>query len=348
MTYSSAHTYLLSAILLTAACATGASAQTAQPAAPSAPPAIAAPAAAPPVLVPLPFPDAVLKAATDLFAKANLPAGDGRLDIVIDPLIDGISGAQSAATREIGQRLGAFLKAKEPRFDVQPFNTASVAKSPYLLIGTFTAINTANQPAGPKDAYRFCLALADLKSGKVVGKGVARAKPEGIDVNPTAAFNDAAMWIKDPTIDGYVKTCQATKLGDNIDQVYFAGINTAAAVSDAVLAYDGGRYADALKFYTAASTAPGGEQLRVLNGLYLTNWKLNKKKEAADAFSRLVDYGMKSERLAMKFLFTPGSTQFIKTATVSAPYPLWLQLIAERSDKASACLEAPQLPQACV
>ena len=339
MTYSSAHTYLLSAILLTAACATGASAQTAQPAAPSTPPAVAAPAAAPPALVPLPFPDAVLKAATDLFAKANLPAGDGRLDIVIDPLIDGISGAQSAATREIGQRLGAFLKAKEPRFDVQPFNTASVAKSPYLLIGTFTAINTANQPAGPKDAYRFCLALADLKSGKVVGKGVARAKPEGIDVNPTAAFNDAAMWIKDPTIDGYVKTCQATKLGDNIDQVYFAGINTAAAVSDAVLAYDGGRYADALKFYTAASTAPGGEQLRVLNGLYLTNWKLNKKKEAADAFSRLVDYGMKSERLAMKFLFTPGSTQFIKTAAVSAPYPLWLQLIAERSDKASACLE---------
>ena len=307
----------------------------AAPAATTPPPA----AAAPPALVPMPFADAVLKAATDLFAKVDVPAGAQKFELVIDPLIDGVSGAQSAATREIGRRLETFLKTIDKRFDVKPFNAASVAKSPYLLIGTFTAINTQNQPAGPKDAYRFCLALADLKSGKVVGKGVARAKPEGVNTTPTAAFSDAAMWVKDPTVEGYIKTCQATKLGDSIDPAYVSNIGNAAVLSDAVLAYDRGRYGEALKYYTQASTAGACEQLRVLNGLYLANWKLQKRKEAADAFGHLIDYGMKSDKLAMKFLFKPGSTSFIPSPRISGAYPMWLQQIATHADAANACLE---------
>lgn len=320
--------------------AAGSGAALAQTAAPPAPPAATPPAAAPAPMVPLAFSDAVLKAAADLFAKANVPAGTDKLTIVIDPLVDGVSGAQTVATRDIGKRLEAYLKAKEPRFEVKPFNTETVAKQPYLLVGTFTAINAAtNQPAGPRDVYRFCLAMADLKSGKIVAKGVARAKPEGINSNPAMAFDDQAMWVKDPTVDGYVKTCQATKLGDSIDPVYLANISSAAAISDAILAYERGRYGDALKFYTAVSTRPGGEQLRVLNGVYLANWKLNKKKEAAEAFGKLIDYGMKSDKLAMKFLFQPGSTSFIRNQRISSAYPLWLQQLGQRADAANTCFE---------
>jgi outer membrane protein OmpA-like peptidoglycan-associated protein len=330
--------FAATAVLAMGAGVSVALAQGAAPAAPAAP--AAAPPAAPPPLVPLAFSDAVLKAATDLFAKANVPAGTDKLAVVIDPLVDGVSGAQTVATREIGKRLEAYLKAKEPRFEVKPFNTESVAKQPYLLVGTFTAINAAtNQPAGPRDVYRFCLAMADLKSGKIVAKGVARAKPEGINANPAMAFDEQAMWVKDPTVDGYVKTCQATKLGDSIDPAYLANISSAAAISDAILAYEHGRYGDALKFYQTVSSRPGGEQLRVLNGIYLANWKLNKKKEAAEAFGKLIDYGMKSDKLAMKFLFQPGSTGFIRNGRISAPYPLWLQQIGQRADAANSCLE---------
>lgn len=326
-------TLTLASALLASACSI-ASAQT-TPAAPASTPAPVA-AAAIPVQ---PFADAVLKAASDLFAKASIPAGSARPMLVIDPLIDGVSGAQSAATRDIGRRLEAFLKTTDKRFDVQPFSAAAVAKSPLLLIGTFTAINTDNQPAGPKDAYRFCLALADLKTGKIVGKGVARAKPEGVDVNPTAAFTESAVWMKDPTIEGYVKTCQATKLGENIDAAYVANLTTAAHVANAIDAYDRGRYGDALKYYRTAAAGIGGDQLRVLNGLYLTNWKLNKKKEAAEAFGRLIDHGMKSDKMAVKFLFRPGSTRFIDNARIASAYPLWLTEIAQRTEKANGCLE---------
>ena len=106
------------------------------------------------------------------------------------------------------------------KFEVQPFTTATISRQPVVLIGTFTAVNNAGAPRGPRDAYRICLALIDMKTRKVISKGVARAKPEGIDVTPTSFFADVPVWGKDAATDGYIKTCQATKLGEGVDQGY--------------------------------------------------------------------------------------------------------------------------------
>jgi hypothetical protein len=46
-------------------------------------------------------------------------------------------------------------------------------------------------------------------------------------------------------------------------------------VSDAIEAYNGRKYKDALELYQRAAKTEGGEQLRVLNGIYLANWRLN-------------------------------------------------------------------------
>ena len=48
------------------------------------------------------------------------------------------------------------------------------------------------------------------------------------------------------------------------------------------------RYFDALKLYESAAKLPGGDQLRAYNGIYLTQWKLNRKDAAAEAFGRVV------------------------------------------------------------
>jgi outer membrane protein OmpA-like peptidoglycan-associated protein len=82
---------------------------------------------------------------------------------------------------------------------------------------------------------------------------------------------------------------------------------------------------------------PGGDQLRSRNGIYLTNWKLNRRKEAAEAFGSALDYGLATDRLAVKFLFRPGSTQL--TDRAGAPYSMWIQQIAQRGAKAGACME---------
>lgn len=308
------------------------------PGAPSAP--AAAPAAAPPPPPPIAFDDAVLKAANDLFSKAQLTdAGDNKVLLAIDPLIDGISGAQSVATRSMEKRIIELVKASYPRFDVQPFNTATVSRSPVVLIGTFTAINAAGQVDGPRDAYRVCLALADLKSRKIVSKGFARAKPEGVDTTPTAYFNDSPVFSKDAATEAYIKSCQGTKAGDPINQVYSDRILAAAFISDAINAYNGKRYRESLDLYNSALRTPGGDQLRAYNGVYLASWKLARRDQAADAFGKVVDYGLNSSRLAVKFLFRPGSTLFFTDKATSIPYPMWLKQIAQRTAKSNSCLE---------
>jgi outer membrane protein OmpA-like peptidoglycan-associated protein len=82
-----------------------------------------------------------------------------------------------------------------------------------------------------------------------------------------------------------------------------------------------------------------GEQQRVLNGLYLANWSLGRRQEAEQAFARLVEFGLAQDRLALKLLFRPGSTEFVRDASVSGAYPMWLRQIADRAEqRRAACL----------
>src|SRR4029077_679915 len=107
------------------------------------PPAAAAPppaAAAPPPPTPVAFETALLKAANDLFTKANLNGSPDKLTLVIDPLIDGVTGAASRATQLEERRIVELVKKSYPRFQVERFSSESVAKSPGLLICTVTAV----------------------------------------------------------------------------------------------------------------------------------------------------------------------------------------------------------------
>jgi len=308
----------------------------AQTAAPAAPPPAAAP---PPPPTPVAFDAALLKAANDLFSKAKLEGAPDKVTLIIDPLIDGVTGAQSNATHLEEKRVIELVKSNYPRFQVARFSSDTVAKSPIVLIGTFTAINNAGVAGGARDAYRICLALADLKTKTIISKGVARALPEGIDPTPAAFFADSPVFAKDVSTDSYIKSCQGSKVGDTIDQAYADRILVASLVNDGIEAYDAGRYRDALDVYQGALKTPGGDQLRVLNGIYLANYKLHRTKPAMEAFGKLVDYGLKSDRLAVKFLFKPGSTQFNTDAKVRAPYSAWLEKIAERTAANKGCLE---------
>jgi len=281
----------------------------------AAPPPVAAAPAIPPILQqPIqPLDEAVLRAANNLFANAQLPPGPAgaKYALTIDPLVDGLSGAQTVATRSMEQRITNLVRTVYPQYDVQPFTTSTVAKAPILLVGTFTTINDKAQTTGDRNAFRICLALADLRTGKIVAKGIARARIEGVDVTPLAYFGDSPVFAPDKITEGYVKTCQATRIGDPIDASYWDSVIAGAIINDAMNAYNDGRYQDSLDLYRGALQVKGGDQLRVYNGIYLTNAKLNRANDATLAFGKVVDYGIANKRLAVKFLFGPGSTVFI-------------------------------------
>ncbi len=288
----------------------------------------------------LPFDEALNRAATSLLAKAQVPGRTGKIPLVIDPLVDGNSGVQTDSTRGMEQRLKAIIAKDFPNFELLAFNAQSIDKEPVVMVGTFTAVNNAGQAQGPIDAYRICFALADLKSKTIVSKAATRANPTGIRHIPTAFFNETPIMGKDPAIDAYVKTCQASKLQAAVDATFVANIKTDAYVSDAINAYDSGAYRKALDLYTKAKAEQGGEQIRVLNGLYLTNWRLGKRKAASEAFGQLVDQGLKAEKLNVRFLFRPGSAGFIPDRNINRQYPTWFARLAMSTVKADACLEA--------
>jgi outer membrane protein OmpA-like peptidoglycan-associated protein len=307
-------------------------------------PPVTPPAPLPVVVVapppaPVPFDTAINNAATALFKNASASIASGKRIVVIDPLIDGVNGQQTTASRYIETRLRDIVRDQYPSLDVREFSSANVAQGPMVLVGTFTGITLDNKTVGKPEAYRICLALADFSTNKIVSKGVARSLLDGVSSAPTQFFSDTPVWVKDESVDAYIKTCQGTKVGDTIDPVYRERIDTATLISDAILAYEQRDFRQALNLYTRAVTAATGDQLRVHSGLYLANWKLGKKVDAESAFGKIVDYGLASQKLAVKFLFQPRSTEFWSDANVSGPYPIWLRQIATRIDKTDGCLE---------
>jgi outer membrane protein OmpA-like peptidoglycan-associated protein len=282
----------------------------------------------------------VLGAADKLFASVQLPpdAAPPHL-LVIDPLVDGVTGTQNSATRSMGSRIGELVRDRYRQFDLEPFSAEAVGRGPLVLVGTFTGLNGEGKPIGEREVYRVYLALADLKTGRVVAKGSARALPGGFDLAPSPYFRDSPAWRQDERVVGYIKTCQASKLGEQLDPAYLDGVLTASLVAEAIEAYDAGNYQQALELYEAAAGTPAGDQLRVYNGLYLANWKLDRREEAARAFAKVVDYGLRYDRLAVKFLFKPGSTAFLPDPEVTEPYGLWLREIADAAARRGSCLE---------
>jgi outer membrane protein OmpA-like peptidoglycan-associated protein len=316
-----------------------AAAPAAAPSAPAAAPAPAAPPPPPPIMA---FDEAVQFAANNLFSKADLPVNRGigdKYQLVIDPLVDGNSGVQSTATQTMESRISAMVKASFPKFELKPFTSENLVRGPLLFIGTFTPVDKEGKNAGPREWYRVCLALVDLRSGQIISKGFARASPQGIDHTPTAFFLDSPAWAPDPATQGYVKTCQGTKAGDPINPAYLDRVFAAAQINEGMLAYSAGRYDEALDIYRGVLRGGSGDQLRVHNGIYMSSWKLGRRDEAMKAFGKLVDFGLGQNRLGIKFLFRPGSTQFWSDKELSGPYDLWLKQIAATAAQRSSCVE---------
>jgi len=314
-----------------------------QPTTPALPAPLAqAPAAPPPGLPPvMPFDQAVRFAADALLAKAALERGTGAPHgLVIDPLIDGNTGVQSAATELMGSRLTEIIRtAYASTYELHPFSSASLARGPLLLIGTFTAVDRDMKNQGDREIFRVCLALADMRTGRLVSKGFARSSTAGVDITPVAAFLESPAWAPDNAVDGYVRTCQGTKSGDAINPAYYDKVVVSAMIHDAINAYNAGRFEDALHLYRGILRMDGGDQLRVHNGIYLAAWRLGRKDEAVEAFGKVVDFGLRQKRLGVKFLFQPGSTQFWNDPYVNVAYPIWMEQIARQAAARKVCVE---------
>ncbi len=287
----------------------------------------------------LPFDDAVDQMTVALFANARLGEASGR-SLVIDPLIDEASGNELVATRSMERRMTDVVRARFPGIEPRPFTSGILASRPLVLLGSITPVagpGVMPTTIAPTKTYRIWAVIADLSTNRILSHESAWVRPDGVDMAPTQFFRDSPSWLADGSQAAYIKTC-GSKPGEEIDPTYMKGLLAGAAISDGIRAYEAGQYGNAVTLLTSAGAAPQGDQLRVYNGLYLSNAALGRQRPAEAAFGHLVDYGIQRGKLAVKFVFRPNATQFWPDPAISGAYPMWLRQIAARMEADAACL----------
>lgn len=289
----------------------------------------------------LPFTLALNQSVDDLFSQTQkLPAFLARVEsrlklgaIVVDPLLDGASGQQTEVTKIAEQRVIERVQDRFQQFTVLSFNSGGVAGAQYLLNGTLTQIGASTS----QGQYRLSLALVELKSGLVIAQAVSRVSDSTLNTNPTAFYRDSPVIAKDRVVEGYIRTAE-TKAGLPADALYMDRLPTSALVSEAIASYNVERFNEALTRYEAAANRADGQQLRIYSGLYLTQRQLGKTEAAEKTFGTIARLGLATNNLSVKFLFKPGSTEFVSDAKVSGAYPMWLRQIARQAVLIDACV----------
>ena len=288
---------------------------------------------------PVKFEDSIARAGQSLFQQAVPLVGNESRVIVIDPLIDANTGAQTVSTVKMGEQLESIAKSRNAKWSVKPLTRESLAQRPLLLIGTLTPVTVERSIDTVPDAFRVWLTLIDLRSGKVIAKQIDRATVDSVNPEPLKFYQDSPTWHKDKTVLGYINSCQInTKIGDPADPDYLARLPGAAVVNEAILAYDGGKVPLANKLYKEAEPLADPGDLRVLNGLYITSWQLGQRDAARDAFGKLVDSGLELKRLPVKLLFQPGKTEFNSIGDLPQQYSMWIASIAQKAGNTASCV----------
>ncbi|HWK84306.1 MAG TPA: OmpA family protein [Caldimonas sp.] len=260
---------------------------------------------------------------------ANAP----KRGVVIDPMLDMITGQQDETTLLLERRVTQRIGTKFPQFEFLPFQATNLTRAQYLLTGIVARVPSD----GPRREVRISLALVDLKTRLIFAQASALAREENLDSTPSRYYKDSPVLIKDKVVEGYAKTTLAQP-GQQADPYYMERIGAATVISEATTLYNAERYQDALGQYKAALETPQGQQLRAESGVYLTNIKLGHVAEAEAAFGRIVALGIAYNELGVKFLFNPGSTEFWSDPKISGAYAMWLRQIAREMIATNYCM----------
>ncbi|RZI94491.1 MAG: OmpA family protein [Variovorax sp.] len=273
--------------------------------------------------------DQAIVQATDIVLEPGLAARFAKRSVVLDPTLDAATGQQTAATQKLDAGIAARIASQFPQVELLPFQAANLSRAQYLMTGTLARAGSG---------FELNLSLVDLKAGTVSAQSSATVRAETVDMSPLAYYRDSPILVKDKVTDGYVRTA-STPVGQRADAPYLERIAAAATINDANLLYNSARYREALGQYRSALASPSGDQIRVLTGIYLTTVKLGQTAEAEEAFGRLVAYGIASKQLGMKFLFSPGTTDFWPDPKVNSAYTMWLRQIARQAAAARVCMD---------
>jgi outer membrane protein OmpA-like peptidoglycan-associated protein len=248
--------------------------------------------------------------------------------LLLEPVQDKGTRQQTRATQIADRALAERLRAAYAQVKLLPFDEASVAQATWALAGELVSGRAAVQ-SGPS----LHLALFDVKTGKVVAQTTIKVRADSVDTTPTTFYLDSPVLMSGPAAPAAATAADASAPINLVEAL------SADALSDrAMSAYDAGNFGSALQLFEAAKKLRGADPLRVETGLYLVYSRLGRAADAKQAFGTIASIGIARRSLGVKFLFEPGKVEFWSDPSVSGPYGMWLEQIADRSKGSNLCL----------
>ncbi|MDY0107790.1 MAG: OmpA family protein, partial [Giesbergeria sp.] len=268
-------------------------------------------------------PPAAPAAALNALLKSP-PKADKAL-VLLDRAVDGVTGQETGATREIDRRTLQRLTAGLPDHTVSAVDPQNSGKGHFLVTSTLS-------PVGNASGRNFVIkmSLTDLRSGIVIANAAARVRANGVDETPTQFFRESPAVSRDRTTDGQIRTA-STSAGAQADALYISHLPIAALITEGEKRYEQGECKGAVQYFEEAAARPEGQLLKVFNGLYLCQTQLERTQAAETTFARIVALGLATNNLSVKFLFNPGSVDFIADPKISTAYTMWLRQIAKEA-----------------
>lgn len=262
-----------------------------------------------------------------------------RITIAFDPMLDGTSGQRTALSAELERAVLARFATERPDVQFVKASPEQLRQVELMMVGSVTLESSSTPGLAARTAPGMArVAMVSRSKNTVVAQTQVRVRNQGFDLTPQRLEQDSPVVVMDKAVQGML-TSAGTPAGQPVDPSYLRQIGASAAIAQGTDAYNAGRYAEALKHFEVALADPSGEQIRAQNGLYLSYMRLGRGAEAEQMFGRIVATGIRDRNLAIKFLFSPGSTEFWSDNQVSSPYAMWIRQVARNMERSTLCAD---------
>ncbi len=257
------------------------------------------------------------------------------LKIVLDPFVDMASGEVVQVSRQMEQLIVDEIHTHSNDMTVSRMTSQNIRQANYVINGTIHLENYevgtggTTPPENIEKFYRVSSSMVNLGNAKIIAHSDVWISEKELNYTPIAAYQDSPMYLKDKRLESLVTTAK-TPSGQSVSEEYYNGLDTHALLAEADTLYEQSDYEKALLILNKAASRSDGNVMKTYAGLYETHRKLDHRKDAEQAFARLLAVSVQeTQRLNMKFLFKVNSADFIEESVLREEYSFWLNQITE-------------------
>lgn len=254
--------------------------------------------------------------------------------ILLDPFVEANTGDVTDASTRVTAIMTDIIKDAPNTLTIAPLSTKGFNTASYSVVGKLTYEPYYNSG---KRLYRAYASVVDLTTGKVLANSNAWIADQKVTNNPVGLYSTSPMYLKDAALQRQLDAA-AAKTGSSASG-YVADLEASVLTSEANDAYNQRDLRTAIELYRKSIALPAGHSMKNYSGLYRALYVSGRLEEAGAAFTEMFALGVASNNTSLRFLFTPGATEFYTRDPARGQYELWLRQSAKYLAATNRCLD---------